>query len=132
MDKQKILKKPQEKDWEDFRRAVRLTREIFSQRAFEPFLKTEIQPGSAIQSNKEIDRFITNVFYPATSLGGVESLIEHRATVSGPDFPVHPNLLRLSIGIEETSDLIDDLEQALEREVFEEVGVKVKNIAFGP
>ena len=47
-----------EKDWEDFRRAVRLTREIFSQRAFEPFLKTEIQPGSAIQSDKDIDRFI--------------------------------------------------------------------------
>ncbi|MDB3883041.1 aminotransferase class V-fold PLP-dependent enzyme [Amylibacter sp.] len=56
-----------------------------------------------------------NVFYPATSLGGVESLIEHRATVSGDDFPVHPNLLRLSIGIEDVNDLIDDLEQALER-----------------
>jgi cystathionine gamma-synthase len=56
-----------------------------------------------------------NVFYPATSLGGVESLIEHRATVSGEDFPVHPNLLRLSIGIEDVNDLIDDLEQALER-----------------
>ena len=58
---------------------------------------------------------LCNVFYPATSLGGVESLIEHRATVSGPDFPVHPNLLRLSIGIEDANDLIEDLEQALER-----------------
>ena len=62
----------------------------------------------------DVTRFC-NVFYPATSLGGVESLIEHRATVSGPDFPVHPNLLRLSIGIEDADDLISDLEQALER-----------------
>ncbi|MBV6657940.1 MAG: aminotransferase class V-fold PLP-dependent enzyme [Devosiaceae bacterium] len=54
-------------------------------------------------------------FYPATSLGGVESLIEHRKTVSGEGFPVHPRLLRLSIGIEEAADLIADLEQALKR-----------------
>jgi cystathionine gamma-synthase len=53
------------------------------------------------------------VFYPATSLGGVESLIEHRKTVSGEGFPVHPSLLRLSIGIEDPDDLIYDLEQAL-------------------
>ena len=66
------------------------------------------------QTAIDVTRFC-NVFYPATSLGGVESLIEHRATVSGPDFPVHPNLLRLSIGIEDASDLIEDLEQALER-----------------
>jgi cystathionine gamma-synthase len=55
------------------------------------------------------------IFYPATSLGGVESLIEHRKTVSGDGFPVHPNLLRLSIGIEDAGDLIYDLEQALEK-----------------
>lgn len=55
------------------------------------------------------------VFYPATSLGGVESLIEHRKTVSGDGFPVHPCLLRLSIGIEDAGDLIADLDQALER-----------------
>ena len=55
----------------------------------------------------------TRVFVPATSLGGVESLIEHRATVEGPESPVPPNLLRLSIGIENVSDLIEDLEQAL-------------------
>lgn len=53
------------------------------------------------------------VFYPATSLGGVESLIEHRKTVSGEGFPVDPTLLRLSIGIEDADDLIRDLEQAL-------------------
>ena len=62
----------------------------------------------------DVTRFC-NVFYPATSLGGVESLIEHRATVSGLDFPVHPCLLRLSIGIEDVNDLINDFEQALER-----------------
>ncbi len=55
------------------------------------------------------------LFYPATSLGGVESLIEHRKTVSGEGFPVHPRLLRLSIGIEDADDLIYDLEQALSR-----------------
>lgn len=55
----------------------------------------------------------TRVFVPATSLGGVESLIEHRATVEGPESPVPPNLLRLSIGIENVADLIEDLEQAL-------------------
>ena len=66
------------------------------------------------QTAIDVARFC-NIFYPATSLGGVESLIEHRATVSGPDFPVHPNLLRLSIGIEDASDLIEDLEQALEQ-----------------
>ncbi len=54
------------------------------------------------------------VFYPATSLGGVESLIEHRKTVEAPDSPIPPNLIRLSIGIEHVSDLIADLEQALE------------------
>ena len=55
----------------------------------------------------------TRLFIPATSLGGVESLIEHRATVEGPQSVVAANLLRLSVGIEETADLIADLEQAL-------------------
>ncbi len=55
----------------------------------------------------------TRVFVPATSLGGVESLIEHRATVEGPNSPVAPNLLRLSVGIEDVADLIADLDQAL-------------------
>lgn len=57
------------------------------------------------------------LFYPATSIGGVESLIEHRKTVSGDGFPVHPRLLRVSIGLEDADDLIYDLEQALERAV---------------
>jgi cystathionine gamma-synthase len=55
----------------------------------------------------------TRVFIRATSLGGVESLIEHRASVEGPDTPTPQNLLRLSIGIENAQDLITDLEQAL-------------------
>jgi cystathionine gamma-synthase len=53
------------------------------------------------------------LFVRATSLGGVESLIEHRASIEGPDSPVPPDLLRLSIGIEDAGDLIADLEQAL-------------------
>jgi cystathionine gamma-synthase len=49
----------------------------------------------------------------ATSLGGVESLIEHRASIEGADSPVPKDLVRLSIGIEDVNDLIGDLEQAL-------------------
>jgi len=66
------------------------------------------------QTAIDVTRFC-EVFYPATSLGGVESLIEHRKTVSGEGFPVHPRLLRLSVGIEDAGDLIRDLDQALER-----------------
>ena len=53
------------------------------------------------------------LFARATSLGGVESLIEHRATVEGDESPFPDDLLRLSIGIEDANDLIADLEQAL-------------------
>lgn len=49
----------------------------------------------------------------ATSLGGTESLIEHRASVEGENSPCPADLLRLSVGIEEADDLMDDLEQAL-------------------
>ena len=49
----------------------------------------------------------------ATSLGGVESLIEHRATVEGPDTKTPRNLLRVSVGLEHIDDLIADLDQAL-------------------
>jgi cystathionine gamma-synthase len=55
------------------------------------------------------------VWKRATSLGGVESLLEHRASVEGPDTPCPPDLLRLSVGIEDAGDLIADLEQALGR-----------------
>ena len=50
----------------------------------------------------------------ATSLGGVESLMEHRASVEGPDTPCPPDLLRLSVGLEDADDLIADLSQALD------------------
>jgi cystathionine gamma-synthase len=50
----------------------------------------------------------------ATSLGGVESLIEHRASIEGPTSPVPDDLLRLSVGVEATEDLFDDLHDALE------------------
>ncbi|MCW5772462.1 MAG: PLP-dependent transferase [Rhodospirillaceae bacterium] len=53
------------------------------------------------------------VWKRATSLGGVESLIEHRASVEGPASPVPADLLRLSVGIEDVGDLIGDLEDAL-------------------
>jgi len=49
----------------------------------------------------------------ATSLGGVESLIEHRASIEGPGSPCPPDLLRLSTGIEDVADLYADLDAAL-------------------
>ncbi|GAB3974820.1 cystathionine gamma-synthase [Spirosoma terrae] len=54
------------------------------------------------------------LFTRATSLGGVESLIEHRASVEGPNTTTPQNLLRLSIGLEHPEDLINDLAQALD------------------
>jgi len=53
------------------------------------------------------------VFTRATSLGGPESLIEHRASVEGPTTISPPNLLRVSVGLEHPDDLIEDLAQAL-------------------
>ena len=53
------------------------------------------------------------IFLRATSLGGVESLIEHRATTEGPESLVPENMLRLSVGIEDAGELIADLEQML-------------------
>lgn len=52
------------------------------------------------------------LFHRATSLGGVESLVEHRHTIE-PDTGIPPGLLRLSVGIEDVDDLIDDLDQAI-------------------
>jgi cystathionine gamma-synthase len=53
------------------------------------------------------------LFTRATSLGGTESLIEHRASVEGPESRTPPGLLRLSIGLEHADDLLEDLDQAL-------------------
>jgi cystathionine gamma-synthase len=55
----------------------------------------------------------TKIFTRATSLGGVESLIEHRASIEGAGTTSSEGLLRLSIGLENADDLIEDLDQAL-------------------
>jgi len=70
-------------------------------------IKGDAEAAKAVACN-------TRLFVPATSLGGVESLIEHRATIEGPNSLVPKNLLRLSIGIEHPDDLIADIEQALD------------------
>jgi cystathionine gamma-synthase len=53
------------------------------------------------------------IFTQATSLGGVESLLEHRASVEGPATLTPKNLIRVSVGLEHIDDLIADMEQAL-------------------
>jgi cystathionine gamma-synthase len=53
------------------------------------------------------------LFTRATSLGGVESLIEHRASSEGPSSTAPQDLLRVSVGLEDAEDLIEDLDQAL-------------------
>lgn len=55
------------------------------------------------------------IFTRATSLGGPHSLIEHRASIEGKDTRTPQNLLRLSVGLENAEDLIEDLDQALSR-----------------
>lgn len=45
-------------DWEDFRACIRLTREIFGQTAFKPYLKSEIQPGASVQTDAQLDDFL--------------------------------------------------------------------------
>lgn len=66
--------------------------------------------GDAADALRVVGQF--NVFLRATSLGGVESLAEHRHTIE-PHTGIPVNLIRLSVGIEDIGDLIDDLAQAL-------------------
>ena len=68
--------------------------------------------GGASEAKKLATKL--QLFVSATSLGGVESLVEHRASVEGPMSRVPPNLLRLSVGIEDAEDLILDIERGLE------------------
>jgi cystathionine gamma-synthase len=77
---------------------------------FGGMLSMRLQGGAeaAIASAARVE-----VWKRATSLGGVESLIEHRASIEGADSPAPPDLLRLSVGIEDPNDLIADLEAAL-------------------
>lgn len=67
--------------------------------------------GKETNTKKFVNK--VNIFAQATSLGGVESLIEHRASVEGPDTKTPKNLVRISVGLEHIDDLIADLEQAL-------------------
>jgi cystathionine gamma-synthase len=71
--------------------------------------------GTADQARKVASSL--TLFANATSLGGTESLIEHRASVEGPYSTTPANLLRISVGLESAQDLIDDLDSTL-RSVF--------------
>lgn len=69
-----------------------------------------------VKGGSEQAKIIVNkvrLFAQATSLGGVESLIEHRASVEGPETKTPQNLIRISAGLEHIDDLIADIDQAL-------------------
>jgi len=68
--------------------------------------------GDAEKANEVVSKL--RYFANATSLGGVESLIERRAAVEGPNTKTPQNLLRVSVGLEHTDDLLEDLAQALD------------------
>src|SRR5216110_215027 len=78
--------------------------------AFGGMLSFEVKDGYDAAMSVAAD---TKIFIRATSLGGVESLIEHRASIEGPGTTSPQGLLRLSIGLENADDLIKDLDQAL-------------------
>lgn len=67
--------------------------------------------GGAAEADQVVSKL--HYFANATSLGGVESLIERRASVEGPNTKTPQNLLRVSVGLEHTDDLLEDLAQAL-------------------
>lgn len=67
--------------------------------------------GGEVEAKRVINSL--KLFAQATSLGGVESLIEHRASIEGPDTKTPFNLLRISVGLEHIDDLIEDMGQAL-------------------
>ncbi|MEL7162727.1 MAG: PLP-dependent transferase [Bacteroidota bacterium] len=69
-----------------------------------------------VRGGKETAMRVANglkLFATATSLGGVESLVEHRRSVEGPDSTTPDNLLRLSVGLEAVEDLVADWGRAL-------------------
>jgi cystathionine gamma-synthase len=76
------------------------------------FPRVRTASASALQLARKVAAAL-RVFKRATSLGSVESLVEHRASVEGPGTFCPADLLRLSIGIEHVDDLIGDFEQAL-------------------
>ena len=70
-------------------------------------------PGGAVQALDIVAHAC--IFTRATSLGGLESLIEHRASMEGPESTTPANLIRLSVGLEHIDDLTADLDQTLRR-----------------
>ena len=79
---------------------------------FGGMLSVQIRGGR--EAALDLTRHLT-LFTRATSLGGTESLIEHRASVEGAVTLAPDNLLRVSVGLEHPDDLVEDLEQALDR-----------------
>lgn len=79
-------------------------------RAFGAMLSFSVRGGEAAAMRVAAT---VKIFTRATSLGGVESLIEHRASMEGPDTRTPRNLLRVSVGLEHIDDLIADLNKAL-------------------
>ena len=71
-------------------------------------IRVKAGTGAAIKTAAHV-----KIWKRATSLGGVESLIEHRASIEGAGSQCPPDLLRLSVGLEHIDDLIADLDQAL-------------------
>lgn len=67
--------------------------------------------GGAEEARKVVNK--VKIFAQATSLGGVESLIEHRYSIEGPETKTPKNLIRISVGLEHIDDLIADMDQAL-------------------
>ena len=83
-----------DEDWQDFRTCIRLTREIFGQEAFKPFVKHEIQPGKDLQSDDELDGFIRehveSAYHPCGTcrMGAVDdptSVVDSECRVIGVD-----------------------------------------------
>ncbi|GGO58180.1 choline dehydrogenase [Roseovarius pacificus] len=83
-----------ESDWRDFRRCIRLTREIFEQDAFAPYRRHEIQPGADVQSDDELDGFIRehaeSAFHPCGTCrmgrrDDTDSVVDSEARVIGVD-----------------------------------------------
>jgi choline dehydrogenase len=79
-------------DWEDFRTCIRLTREVFAQEAFKPFVKHEIQPGAEMQTDAELDSFIAehaeSAYHPCGTckMGAVDdpmAVVDPQARVIG-------------------------------------------------
>ena len=75
-----------------------------------------VDPGRGRRARRHRGRRAgSRLWKRATSLGGVESLIEHRASVEGAHSPCPPDLLRLSVGLEDPDDLMGDLDRAAGR-----------------